>query len=288
MATPVETKTDETKTLSADELKKMFDGLTPQLQSAVNNLNAEIKSHNDNVKIVRDAASDKQDPKLILQEVVRENPGNDPELAKKYADIEKLQARVETMWAEAMKLAEKYKPEAITPEMIKAAHESTKETSTSLRAQKDALGKLSDFFGVDLTIFLDEIDSTRGLRLSPSEGGSSLGIRPSYSKIFVVHNKGQENETEELISKEVQKKDGTTEVRSTTTFLAQELSKRIKGASVSSAELTVEFLKSQNLQPNQFDTLTAGVKYAWTFSKDVFNSENEKVGTKSFDLIFVK
>lgn len=273
--------------LSADEKAKLFDGLAPQLKESVTNLTHEIEAHNANVKIVRDAASDKQDPKLILQEVVRTNPGNDPQLAKIYGDIEKLQARVETMWSEAMKLAEKYKPEAMTAEKIKAAHESTKETSASLRAQKDALSKLSSFFNIDLSIFLPEIDSTRGLKLNTGDS-SSVGIRPSYSKIFIVHNKGQETEQAELIAKEVEKKDGSKEMRSTTTNLAQELTKRIKGASVTSSEITIDFLKSQNLQPSDFDKLTAGVNYDWQFSKDVFNSEGQKIGTKTFDLRFVK
>lgn len=283
MATPV---APDAPTLSADELKAKFEALSPELQTSVNNLNNEIDQHNLNVQIVRDAASDKKDPKLILQEVAKANPGNDPQLAKILADIEKLSSRVESLWSDAYKIAEKYKPEAITPEKIKAAHESTKDTSVSLRAQKDALSKLSAFFGVDLSVFLKEIDSTRGLRLNTGDA-STPGIRPQYSKIFVVHNKGQENEETELIAKEVEKKDGSKEMRSTTTLLANELTKRAK-TSINSTEITVEFLKSQNLQTSDFDKLTAGVNYDWTFSKDVFNSNGEKIGTKTFDLRFVK
>lgn len=282
MATPADTTAP---VLSDEEKAQKFNALPEMIQEAVNNLNAEIDQHNANVQVVRQASQEKKSETDTVFELIEKDDHGDKVLSKIWADVKAAEERVEKLRLQALKRANEVelKPKDVSADEATAAHEATKVSSKELRDKRDALSKLEDFFKVDLSIFLKEIDSTRGLRLNASESGEKI-TRPQYKALYIV----DENGTKELISKEVDTKDGKVQ-RSTTTQLASELTKRGgKGFSVSSSEITTAFLKNLGYGPDGFSKVTSGQEIAWSFSKDAVDSEGNNLGAKKFDLVFVK
>jgi phage host-nuclease inhibitor protein Gam len=283
MATPTETTTALTAAQREEGIAKL-DGM---VKDAVLAAVKQINDHNADVKIVRNFSSEKKDPVLILDEIVETNPGNDPKLAKLAEDIETLKSRIEDLYKKAREIAKNYKPENVSEVEATKAHDRTKESSAKIRDAKTALKFFETLAGVDLMSLLPEVDSTRGLRLG-NEGNASLGIRPVYKKMIIVSKNDKDengNPVREEISKETEK-DGVKSTTTNTTILAQTLSSRGgRGFTVTSSEITSAFLEAMK---TSFDKLTAGVEYAWTFSKDVTNSDGKVIDTKSWDLVFIK
>jgi hypothetical protein len=281
MATPTETTTP---VLTADEKAAGIAKLDGMVKGAVEHLVATVEKHNKDVAIVRAYSQDKKDPKLILDEVIEKNPGNDPKLAKIAKLIEEYKTKIENLYADARPIAAQYKQEDVSIKDAEQALARTKETAVAIRDGKTALKFFESLANQDLTLLLPEVDTTRGLKIGTD---AASGIRPTYKKIFIEHapkEEGAEPTREKIATTTV--KDGVSVEKTNTTYLAQQLSSRAgRGTNVTSSEITNQFLASQN---TTFDKLTAGVEYKWTFTKDITDSEGKVIETKKWDLIFVK
>lgn len=274
----------ETKPVLSDEEKaKIWASLPEMVQTAISTLNEGIKKHNEDVDVVRAASKEKKSETDTVFELIAKGEFKDQALLKLRDDIAKTEKLIEDLKLKALKRANEInlKSVDVSEADAKAALERTKTSSVTLRPQIAAIEGLSALVPHDLSIFIHPMDSTRGLRLT-SATSTGKATRPQYKAIYLV----DENGDKELVQREIEGKNGK-EMRSSTTILAQELNKRGgKDFSVNATEITEQFLKSQNV--DDFSKLTAGVEMKWSFVKDVTDSEGKTIGTKKFDLVFVK
>ena len=275
--------TDTTTVLSAAEKADRIAQLeNPLLVQAVNETLAKINGHNSNVALIKRAAAEKTDPKQLVHEAREsaEKQAQSPELKQIMDRVNKLRNQEEDLIKLADKIAAKLVDKVASDDEITKAQASVKASSADIRESKSALSMLSTFAKIDLVSLLPEVESTRGIRVTTSDVGDVSRLR--LKKILL---------NGEVIEKEVEVTKGgesVKEMRSTTAQLAQELTKRVKNGSVNATEITVAYLESMGLKPNEFDKVTAGVPHTFTFSKDVFDGEGKKIDTKSFELTFEK
>lgn len=274
--------------LSQEEKDKLWAGLPDMFKASVTDLSEKINKHNADVEIVRTASQEKKSETDTIFELIEKGEYKDKALLNLKGKIDETLELLETLKLQALARANeiKLKPVDVSLDDANAANERAKVSSAALRPLIAALETLTPLVGANLTIFLPKIDSTRGLRLGGPAGTTGKTTRPQYKSIFIVDDHGNK----ELIEKEVEKKRGgviVKEMTSSTTILAQELSKRGgKDFSVNATEITEQFLKSQNV--DDFAKLTAGVEMPWTFVKPVTDSEGKEIGNKEFKLVFVK
>lgn len=277
------TQTNTKPAMSQEDKDKLWESLDPMIKKSLITLNEGVKEHNEDVAVVRTASKEKKSETDTIFELIAKGEYKDQALLKLKNDIDKTEKLLEDLKLKALSRANEIKLKAVdvSEEDAKAALERTKKSSATLRPMIAAIEGMSTLLGHDLTVFVHEMDSTRGLRITPTTSTAGQK-RPQYQKIFIVDANGDK----EAVEKEVEK-NGVKEMKTSTTILALELSKRGgSNFSVNAGEITDQFLKSQNV--DDFSKLTAGVEMPWTFSKDVQDSEGKTIGTKKFNLVFVK
>ena len=291
MSTAAETATNA-PALSAEDKAKAIAALPDMVRAGIEKLNAEIKNHNLDVALIKAASADKEDPRKFGEELVRAHAGDDPELKKILDLIEKLQSQVETYWGKAIEKAQKFMPEKVTEDQIKAAQARTKESSSSIRTQKAAFSALTALMGQDLTVYLDDMQTTRGVRTGISVPGQTTGVkRPRYSKLFFANPENPEEFILSAVDKEV---DGTIVKNSMPTILARDITKMLpSGTSVRAPELQVAFLAhlkemDSSYGDNGYEKLTAGQEVVWTYHVPIKDSDGKQIDEKHFKLKFVK
>jgi hypothetical protein len=224
----------ETKTYTAEELKAMWEALPKDFQDAVTKVNDQIDEHNRNVSLIK--ASKETDTVKLLSEIREQNPENDPELEKFNAEITKLNERIEALVAKGNKVAEKYLPKSITEDEVTAATEATRKSSSAI---KDSVKSLETFESLMPTLVLTphikEAQSTRGLALIGSRGGSGETWRPRMRAIYL---------NGDLVQRDVQGPDGTKKPKSTLNILASELNKRLETKEYSTVGLQEAYLNA--------------------------------------------
>lgn len=272
--------TETTTVLSTQEKTERIAKLDGILKEAVTNLLETINAHNSKVALIKRAAAEKSDPLKLLQEIREdaEVQSKDPELKKIMTKVETFQNQIEKLIKEANELAKKHITQPADEAEVTAAQAAVKQSSTEIRESKAALKMLEGLTKTELIALLPEVDSTRGIRVTSSEGEVS---RARLSKIWL--------EDEPIYKEVTTTKNGQTfkEDRATISLLSQVLTQKCK-VPVSATEITVEFLKSQNLASNEFDKITAGGVIPWTFSKDIFDDNGKQIDTKHFNLKFQK
>jgi predicted RNA-binding protein len=292
MATPVEA----TKVELTDEQKREGIAQLPKkIQDSILQFWKDAEVHNANVRLVQAAADSKTDPNKLLAEIRDSNPQDDPSLGALLKRIAKLDETREKLISEANEIAKQYLPEAANDAEVDKAREDSKESSVILRARVKVFKDMGEMLDEDYIQYLPELKSTRGIKTGTTDTTGGTGIRPSYRKIQILDTEIVKDEngndvevvTPENIGSEVVK-DGVTTFKSTTTMLAQVLSKRVKGETITSGEITTQFLEYLKSIDRTYDKLTSGEEFVWTFNKDVHNSDGEKIDTKSWTLKFVK
>lgn len=268
--------------LTAEQKAAAIAKLDGILKQAVTDTATKIAVHNKNVSLIKRAAAEKTDPMELVFEAreSEEKQAKSPDLKKLMDQVNKLREQEEQLIKLANKIAEKLIDKVASDDEIVKAQAAVKASSTDIRESKAALNMLATFAKQDLVALLPDVDSTRGVRVTTSDVGDVSRLR--LKKILLD---GEPVEKEFTVTKNGEE---IKEMRATTAQLAQELTKRIKGGSVNATEITISYLESMKLKPNEFEKVTAGVPHTFTFSKDVVNDKGEKIDTKSFVLTFEK
>lgn len=250
--------TEAAPTYTSEDLAKMWEALPADFQAAIIKVNDQIDEHNKNVALIR--ASKEEDTTKLLHEIREQNPENDPKLAKFNAEITKLNERIEALVKQANEVAQQYLPKKVSEEDVTKAQAATKESSGAIR---DAIKGIETFESLmptlKLTVHLKEIQSTRGLALIGSRGGSGETWRPRTSAIYL---------NDELIQKDVQQADGTKKPKSTMNILASELNKRTESKNFNTLMLQEAYLKAiqeaGGSKDNVPDEVTFTLEYEYT------------------------
>jgi hypothetical protein len=184
-----ETKGQEVKAPTPEELAKAFSELPNEFQQAIRDLNKDIDTHNSKVDSVK--ASEAKDPKLIKAEIYEQNPNNNKKLKALYDQEMKLQAQIEKLRAEAYKVIDDdgLMPQELTEEQIEKLKGEITESTKNLREGVSALLKFEEMmpiFAGKFSPHITEIKTRRGAaKTSSSAGTTGEVMRPRFKKIEV-------------------------------------------------------------------------------------------------------
>jgi len=242
--TATENKTQETqevKTPTPEELKKLFSELPGEFQKAINDLNSEIEGHNSKVQSI--LAADAKDPKLIKAEIFEQNPGNNKKLAALRAQELKLIAQLEKLRDEAYKVIDEdgLMPKELSETEIEKLKGEVTDSTKDLREKVSALLKFEEMmpiFAGKFSPHISEIKTRRGAaKTGTSTGKTGEGPKRIRFKKIEVNGLTQDAQGN-TVSQKVAGED-----KYTFTFASQYLKKQHKSINWTAKDLTDAYLK---------------------------------------------